>query len=78
MQKLSLQQKEYSLKQWEDIITAINNPECTVTIAVVGKYTELNDAYKSIYEALSHAGIANRSKVVIKKVDSEDEETLLK
>jgi CTP synthase len=48
------------------------NPKDTVKIAFVGKYISLQDAYKSIYEALIHAGIANDCKVEVKKVDSED------
>ncbi|MEC8651557.1 MAG: CTP synthase, partial [Planctomycetota bacterium] len=49
----------------------VKQPEHEVTIAVAGKYIELHDAYKSIYESLSHAGIANRCKVNLKKVSAE-------
>jgi len=60
------------LKEWErDVVNRVLNPKHRVTIAVVGKYIELQDAYKSIYEALVHAGIYNDAKVQIKKVDSE-------
>src|SRR5262249_32433434 len=48
------------------------NPSHEVHIAVVGKYITHSDAYKSVYEALAHAGIANSSRVVIRRVDSED------
>jgi CTP synthase len=48
------------------------SPKGEVSVAVVGKYTGLQDAYKSIYESLAHAGIANDARVNIKKVDSED------
>ncbi len=58
------------LVRWEEINQAINNPEGSVKIAVVGKYTEHRDAYKSLTEALMHAGIANRVKVELEWVDS--------
>jgi CTP synthase len=49
--------------RWEDVVDRIHNPEGEVRIAIVGKYTQLEDAYKSIAEALTHGGIANRVKV---------------
>ncbi|MEW6008185.1 MAG: CTP synthase [Candidatus Omnitrophota bacterium] len=61
------------LKEWEkNVVNRVLNPKFKATIAVVGKYIELQDAYKSIYEALIHAGIANDAKVEIKKIDSEE------
>ncbi|MFA5115466.1 MAG: CTP synthase, partial [Candidatus Omnitrophota bacterium] len=61
------------LKDWEnDVVDKIISPRSRVKIALVGKYTGLQDAYKSIYEALAHAGIANDARVDILKVDSED------
>lgn len=61
------------LKDWEkNVVERALNPKYEVEIAVVGKYIALQDAYKSIYEALAHAGIYNDAKVRIKKVDSED------
>ena len=59
------------LQRWKDIEERIHQPEGEVTIAVVGKYTGLRDAYKSLSEALVHGGIANRVKVNIKWLDSE-------
>ena len=60
------------LKAWEHgVVDRVLNPKNKVTIAVVGKYIELQDAYKSIYEALIHGGIYNDTKVEIKKIDSE-------
>ena len=60
------------LKDWErDVVSRVLSPKRRVTIALVGKYIELQDAYKSIYEALVHAGIYNDARVEIKKVDSE-------
>lgn len=61
------------LKDWErNVVERVINPRHKVRIAVVGKYIGLQDAYKSIYEALVHAGIANDARVEVKKVDSED------
>ncbi|MCX5706859.1 MAG: CTP synthase [Candidatus Omnitrophica bacterium] len=61
------------LKHWEkNVVEKALSPKHKVTIALVGKYIALQDAYKSIYEALIHAGIANDAKVEVKKIDSED------
>ncbi|MBB4209968.1 CTP synthase [Rhodothalassium salexigens DSM 2132] len=56
---------------WTDILERLHNPEGQVTIAVVGKYTELQDAYKSLNEALAHGGIANRVKLNLVWIESE-------
>ncbi len=58
-------------KRWEDIIERVDKPEGQVTIAIVGKYTGLLDAYKSLSEALAHGGIANKVKVNLNWIDSE-------
>jgi CTP synthase len=63
--------QEPDLSDWEAMIEAIKAPEGEVEIAVVGKYIELHDAYKSIYESLSHGGIANRVKLKFRKVAAE-------
>ncbi|PAU89633.1 CTP synthetase [Pseudomonas sp. WN033] len=63
------------LSEWERVVDAKLNPEHEVTIAMVGKYMELLDAYKSLIEALSHAGIQSRTKVNVRYIDSEDIET---
>ena len=60
------------LSKWEKIVDIIAHPEGEVRIGVVGKYTQLLEAYKSLGEALSHGGIANHYKVKIKWIDSED------
>ena len=60
-----------NLAKWEDVVDRIHNPEGEVRVAVVGKYTQLEDAYKSIAEALTHGGIANRVKVRAEWLDSE-------
>ncbi|MFN3623264.1 MAG: CTP synthase [Hyphomicrobium sp.] len=59
------------LTRWETITRGVDTPEGEVTIAVVGKYTGLKDAYKSLIEALVHGGIANRVRVKIEWIESE-------
>ena len=59
------------LSKWENILDNIRHPEGEVRVAVVGKYTQLLEAYKSLNEALTHGGIANRYKVKVKWIDSE-------
>jgi CTP synthase len=63
--------KPPQLQKWQLISHAIANPEGEVTIAIVGKYTGLKDAYKSLNEALFHGGIANRVKVKLEWIESE-------
>ncbi|HTZ19563.1 MAG TPA: CTP synthase [Opitutaceae bacterium] len=57
---------------WAEIMRRIKNPAHEVTIGVVGKYIELQDAYKSVYESVTHAGIANNCRVRIRRIDAED------
>jgi CTP synthase len=59
------------LRRWHDIADRLHNPEGEVNVAVVGKYVGLQDAYKSLNEALVHGGMANRVKVNIKWIDAE-------
>ncbi|MBZ0164411.1 MAG: CTP synthase [Notoacmeibacter sp.] len=59
------------MERWEEVSHRIHNPEGEVTIAVVGKYTGLKDAYKSLNEALAHGGIANRVRVKLEWIESE-------
>jgi len=59
------------LTKWEDVQDRVNNPEGAVNVAIVGKYTQLEDAYKSIKEALTHGGMSNRVKVNVEWVDAE-------
>jgi CTP synthase len=63
--------KAPALGRWESINDRVRNPEGDVTIAIVGKYTGLKDAYKSLIEALSHGGIANKIKVKLDWIESE-------
>ncbi|SEO63425.1 CTP synthase [Salinihabitans flavidus] len=60
-----------NLTRWDDVADRIYNPEGTVKVAIVGKYTQLEDAYKSIAEALTHGGMSNRVKVKVEWVDAE-------
>lgn len=60
-----------NLEEWKKIVASIERPKHTVRIAVVGKYMGIRDSYKSVYEALTHAGIANESHVDIVGIDSE-------
>jgi CTP synthase len=62
---------EPDLSAWREVSHRLHNPEGEVNIAVVGKYTGLKDAYKSLSEALTHGGIANRVKVNLNWIDSE-------
>ena len=59
------------MSRWNAVTQRINNPEGEVTIAVVGKYTEMKDAYKSLIEALAHGGLANRVKVNLDWIELE-------
>ncbi len=60
-----------NLDRWRDLIHRLRNPEHEITIAVVGKYSEHRDAYKSIYEALDHAGVHNNAQINIQRIHSE-------
>jgi CTP synthase len=59
---------------WKGIVARLLSPKYEVTIGVVGKYIELQDAYKSVYESITHAGIANNCKVNVRRIDAEDVE----
>jgi CTP synthase len=63
--------REPDLSSWKRIEERVRNPEGDVTIAIVGKYTGLKDAYKSLIEALAHGGIANKVKVKLDWIESE-------
>ncbi len=68
---LHLEKRDPDLSEWENMIDKLKNPTKNVTIALVGKYVSLHDAYISVVEALKHGGIANAATVDIKWVDSE-------
>ncbi len=69
--KLRLNTQPANLKRWDDLVYETENPRGEVTIAMVGKYVELTDSYKSVNEALRHAGMKNHVRVKIEHVDSE-------
>lgn len=70
--QLQLNVPPANMAPWQDIIRKLIAPQHRVRIGVVGKYIELNDAYKSVYEAIIHGGVANDCGVEIEKVDAED------
>jgi CTP synthase len=70
--KLSLDAGPLELTEFRELVNRILNPTRDVTIAVVGKYIEHRDAYKSIYESLDHAGFAFSSRVNVKRIEAED------
>ncbi|HLG17099.1 MAG TPA: CTP synthase [Blastocatellia bacterium] len=72
VKKLGLVAGERDLRRWTDLVDTIKNPDGAVTIGIVGKYVELEDSYKSLNEALVHGGVANRLRVQIRWVESEE------
>ena len=69
--KLRLNTPPAKLQRWDDLVYETEHPEGEVTIAMVGKYVDLSDSYKSLNEALRHAGMKNHVKVKINYIDSE-------
>jgi len=74
-EKLRLKTKPVNLSEWKAVITAMENPTGEINIAMVGKYVELTESYKSLSEALIHAGIHTLTKVKLTYIDSEQLET---
>jgi len=70
--RLHLNDKRIKLDEWENFIEKLRNPSKTVEIAVIGKYIEHMDAYKSIWESFVHAGAENDAKVIVRSVNAED------
>ena len=73
--RFHIEAPEADLVEWEQVLYQESNPMGEITIGMVGKYVELPDAYKSVNEALGHAGLKNRVTVNIKYVDSQDVES---
>jgi CTP synthase len=71
VEKFGLECDPADLSEWEQVVEAKMHPEKEITIAMVGKYMELLDAYKSLIEAIDHAGLKNKTKVKIEYIDSE-------
>ena len=72
VKRLNLKVGPLEINDWRDLLDRVLHPEREVTIAVVGKYIKHRDAYKSVYEALDHAGISHHARVIIKRVEAED------
>jgi CTP synthase len=66
-----IEKRDPKLDKWKNFLTRFKNPDSEVTIGLVGKYNELQDAYKSIYEAFIHAGAVNKCKIKVKPIHSE-------
>ncbi len=69
--KLRINTPPAQLKRWDDLVYEVEHPKSTVKIAMVGKYVDLSDSYKSLNEALRHAGMKNHAKAQIEYIDSE-------
>ncbi|MEM9186570.1 MAG: CTP synthase [Planctomycetota bacterium] len=72
--KLGLKTPDPNIDDWRDLLQRLRNPDHEISIAVVGKYAEHVDAYKSVYEAIDHAGMAHRAQIRIGRIRSEDVE----
>jgi CTP synthase len=72
LKQLQLDRGSGDMEEWVSMLETLRNPTSEVEIAVVGKYIELTDSYKSIYESLTHGGIANRAQVRFRKIQAED------
>jgi CTP synthase len=72
IKKLHLHAGERDLTKWTELVETIKNPDASVTIGIIGKYVELEDSYKSLHEALIHGGVANRLRVQIRWLESEE------
>jgi CTP synthase len=72
LEHFSMEKKPLSISAWDHFMKSLLNPEKEVRIAVVGKYISLQDSYRSIYEAILHGAAANKAKLEIVRVDSED------
>jgi CTP synthase len=70
--KLQLHSKPANLARWDKLVDEVEHPKTEVTIAMCGKYVDLSDSYKSLNEALRHAGIHNHARVRVESIDSED------
>ncbi|MAG80062.1 MAG: CTP synthase [Limnobacter sp.] len=72
LEKLNIEAPRADLSKWAEIVHAQENPEQNITIGMVGKYVDLTESYKSLIEALNHAGLHTRTKVNINYIDSEE------
>jgi CTP synthase len=72
VKNLGLPKRSLDLDSWRELLHRLRNPETEISIAVVGKYAEHKDAYKSIYESIDHAGIGHHAQIRIGRIQSED------
>jgi CTP synthase len=72
VRRLNLKATALDISDWREMVDRVIHPDTEVTIAVVGKYMKHRDAYKSVYESLDHAGIANRARVVVRRIEAEE------
>ncbi len=72
VKRLGLRAKPLEIDDWRELVERVRRPTSEATIAVVGKYVKHRDAYKSVYESLDHAGIANRARVVVRRIEAEE------
>jgi CTP synthase len=72
VERLGLRAAPLDVSDWQAMLQRVKHPQHEVTVAVVGKYIKYQDAYKSVYESLDHAGIALNSRVVIRRVEAEE------
>ncbi|HKQ06729.1 MAG TPA: CTP synthase [Blastocatellia bacterium] len=72
VKKLQLAAGERNLTKWTALVETVKNPDATVSIGIVGKYVELEDSYKSLHEALVHGGVANRLRVQVRWLESDE------
>jgi CTP synthase len=72
IERLNMWTGQPNLKSWEQVVDRVKNPKADVTVAIVGKYVDLTESYKSLNEALIHGGIANEARVKLLFVNAED------
>ncbi len=72
VKRLGLRTGRLELDDWREMLDRVIHPDREVTIAVVGKYIKHRDAYKSVYESLDHAGIANNARVIVRRIEAEE------
>src|SRR5262249_43080222 len=74
VERLGLRARPLDISDWRAMLQRITNPQHEVTIGVVGKYIKYQDAYKSVYESLDHAGIALAARVIVRRLEAEEVE----
>lgn len=72
IEMLGIKAKPADLSEWDRVVDAYRHPESTITLAMVGKYVDLTESYKSLSESLLHAGIQARTRIIINYIDSEE------